>query len=1096
MGNLLHSSDIYGPGRFCQAQKAHRKQDPQSTTSSSTGLHDEAVRQHDCISGSIAHNGKARHRRDIKPQTEFAPHVAGPRSNRPRQSNRSHEAPMTENAGEELSPIWPTPSDDLLAAMGPLREIYAKPEAEAQKPDLSYISPISLAMDKSRGSMGRREIWKKRQKVAAAMVERNTTTRRIFKRSLPSFLAKYMELVDTVVSLDPSKCISSKTSGMKENGKRRALPKADTTTPFFRIFNEKNLAWLSGKGYDISDLTTWEWILTAKSAEQAALRLTVLAKQQHSNLTTGKSIPTFVLLFLLRRQDTNSRCLLLLLEHAWDRLLHQGSFCGDAEVHPPLFQERKKGVAKQFFYSEMSEPTIFLMVVRFLRQARKVWPAAIVSIAAMMTKYIGGTSVRSDSTPGAPIPEQTSARLTFLYNKMLSLLGLPSNMHPFKSLVYHQQAQFIVLKRMSEFQPTLIVTREGYRGIITVQLAHKKTSREREWAAMKALSWPPWKEEKLGIDKDIGVEHGISRASEALLRARESGHPLRAWEDVAGVLAGWDTDRSPTIQTRAIVKRNNFLPDVYRADAAPSAPVQHDKELWAARIRATRTVDEAWACFLAFKSLKDSQPSEVVYYAMFEKVISEAKRVKRGLLNGSAKPADDSRGTSKPLPGDGKETFPVPGPREAIYVRTPTPDVKEYFNMMTDDKIKLSGRFLAFSWHHADTFEVGIKYLRESSLDFSTIQALLGQNVTREVKQTKLMLMGDHLFASFIAFLSRFAPSIRRHNLGSDYNVGKLPLHTVFSHSTMIKLGSTHINPLLQASQLMEIRKPYYQPPWTALLSALARPGRIVNNFQMHDLNTQDAMTWKAMCSVLSQMREIGLDVDFSGFQILCVGLEKAIIASQRLIHAYNLPVSLAHGRDQEIGLHAESEKRHSAILDAEQVLSTGVLLVKSIFKRLVETGFGWDNLTPHVSEPLKGPDSIRKITRLPKLQEMPRPAHLHAFIRVLGLREDYIGILSLVQWMGCHTPELMAVASEPMKGMHLARRCVIAIRVFLERSWLMVDHEDYEGDQRADDQVVDDGAPREIVQKVFAVIDENEDWGGWPTDVEVTAYCRKGRFS
>lgn len=279
---------------------------------------------------------------------------------------------MTENAGEELSPIWPTPSDDLLAAMGPLREIYAKPEAEAQKPDLSYISPISLAMDKSRGSMGRREIWKKRQKVAAAMVERNTTTRRIFKRSLPSFLAKYMELVDTVVSLDPSKCISSKTSGMKENGKRRALPKADTTTPFFRIFNEKNLAWLSGKGYDISDLTTWEWILTAKSAEQAALRLTVLAKQQHSNLTTGKSIPTFVLLFLLRRQDTNSRCLLLLLEHAWDRLLHQGSFCGDAEVHPPLFQERKKGVAKQFFYSEMSEPTIFLMVVRFLRQARKV----------------------------------------------------------------------------------------------------------------------------------------------------------------------------------------------------------------------------------------------------------------------------------------------------------------------------------------------------------------------------------------------------------------------------------------------------------------------------------------------------------------------------------------------------------------------------------------------------------------------------------------------------------------------------------------------------------------------------------------------------
>ncbi|MCJ1425773.1 hypothetical protein MMC29_003673 [Sticta canariensis] len=342
----------------------------------------------------------------------------------------------------------------------------------------------------------------------------------------------------------------------------RAVPKAGTTTSFLRVFNDENLAWLSGKGYDIRDLTIWDWILTAESAEQAAIRLTALSQHRHSNITAGNPIPTFVLLFLLRRQDFSSRSLRLLLEHAWDRLSHQRSLRGDAEGSAGSLQNKGNGVANQFFYSEMSEPTIFLMVVRFLRQARIVWPAAMVSISAMMTKYITGTSIQSDSSPGV-FTEQTSARLTFQYNKMLSLLALPSSLNPFTSAIHHQRAQFCVLKRMREFQPALIVTREGCRGVVSVQLALKKTPREREWARRKALSWPPWKEERLGIDSDIGVEHGISRAGEALLREREAGYAARPWEDAARLLTGWDTDYSPTIQTRALIKRATFLYQVH-----------------------------------------------------------------------------------------------------------------------------------------------------------------------------------------------------------------------------------------------------------------------------------------------------------------------------------------------------------------------------------------------------------------------------------------------------------------------------------------------------------------------------------------------------
>lgn len=1079
MGTSLHSSDVYGPGHSRQAQKAHPKRPPQSTTSSVTGLRDKAVPQRNRRSRLFTCYGQARRKRKSLLQIKLASYLSGPRPDGSRQSTPSREASVLENV-EELSRLRPTPSNYLIAAMGPLKEEYARPKGKIHKPDLSYVSALSMAIDKSRGSMEKEAPCGEKRKAVTTMLEGNTETRLEVRRSLQSLLACYRKLVDTVVSLDSSKS--------KVNGGMSAVPIADTTTPFLRVFNDENLAWLSSKGYDIRDLTIWDWILTAKPAEQAAIRLTALAQHRHSNITAGNPIPTFVLLFLLRRQDFSSRALRLLLEHAWNRLLHQHSLRGDAEGSAGSPQIRGNDVANQFSYSEMSETTIFIMIVRLLRQARIVWPAAMVSISAMMTKYITGTSIRSDSSPGV-LKEQTSARLTFLYNKSLSLLAIPSSLNPFTSVVYHQRAQFCILKRMREFQPALIITREGYRGVASVQLAHKKTPHEREWAGRKALSWPPWKEEKLGIDSDIGVEHGISRAGEALLRERESGYAVRPWEDIAGISTGWDTDHSPTVQTRALMQRGTFL---YQMHAPPKGRLQHHTDIWAARIRATRTVDEAWACFLAFRSLKESRPAPDVYFAMFEKVVFEAKRVKRMALKGDAKPTDHSAGATNPLPGDGLEVFPIPPPPQAIYVRTPTPTTDELLNMMIDDKIRPSGRFLAFLWHRADTFEMGLKCLRESSLGVSKTHALLGRNITLEVQKATLELMQNYLFAAFIAFLSRFAPFISKHEPGSGRNA-VMPLNKVFSSSAIIELGCTHINPLVQAFKLMEIRKPYYPPPWNSLLKSLACPRRIVST---SPYDVQDVLTWKTMCHVLSQMREIGLNIDFEGFQNLCVGLEKSILASQRFIRAYKTPVVPEDSLSQEMVVDKEREKRHRTKLDAEQVLSTGILFVKPLFKRLVEIEVGSNSMTTHASEPLKGPDLMSKIARLPKLLAVPNPAQLHAFIRVLGFCKDFTGILDLVQWMGCHMPELITVSNEQMSGKRLARRCVIAIRVFLERSWLRVDHEDDEQPEWTDNQEVEDGAPSEIVQKVFDVIDESEDWGGWPTDGEVTVYCRDGRFS
>ena len=1045
---------------------------------------------------------------DLQITTSFIPDhhtTISKRSHKPKLMIQDQKARHVQRSGhakfqslhqpqDESASFLRTPGDELLAALGPLAKVYATPQLFADKLDLSYIDPRSIASDKAQSGKKRKEIVKRRNQVAKAISEQTIMAKRYFKLSLPSLLASYIERVRTLTDADFSRYAPSKFRRVLAKGQSKVVYKDPSHIAFLDIFNDRNLKWLHGKGYSITDLTTWEWILTAKSSEQAAARLTVLTNQRDRQIDGGKPVPTFVILFLLRRQDFNARCLRMLLNHIWDRLLPQGGFHADAEASSCSSRASGKATIR-VLSPEISESTLFLMIVRLLRQARKVWPEAIVSISTMMTRYINGTGIWRDSPQGAQLEEQTSARLTFLYNRMLSLLAVPSLLGPFKSLAYHQRAQFIVLKRMSQFQPTLIITREGYRAVTAVQLAHKKTNREREWALMKALSWPPWKEDKLGIDREIGAEHGISRASEVLLRSKEAGNPLRTWEDVAGVLAGWDTDRSPTIQTRTLLHRRPISHQKLESDASP-APVEHDKDLWAARVRATRTVDEGWACFIAYKSQITNAPSQAVYYAMFEKLMFEAKRVQRKVL-GEREIAAKNSEDSNLLPGDSKETFPVPGPSLAIYVRTPTPGTDEFFELMVVDKIKPSGRFLGFLLNHARTFDMGMTYLKESSMSFSTIQALLGQEDARtQESQAELELMEDHLFAAFISFLSRFAPYIKGHNLGSDYNSGKLPLNTVFSPDTLFKLGRTHVNPLLQAFQLMGIRKPYYRPPWIALLAALARPGRVVSSFQNRDHNVQDTLTWKAMCDVLNQMQEIGLGIDLHAFQILCVGLEKAVLASHKLLREIEIPSCFADRYDRNTFSTDEHESGCQTKLEAKKVLSMGIVLLKNRFIGLVGTHSGSGHLTPQANELSKDHDPRSAIAQLPRLLEVPGPAHLHVFIRVLGLCQDYIGLLELMRWMEVHTPELMAVANEPMNGMHLARRCLVAVRVFLERSWLYIESEEEEKENPvSSSEEVDEGAPQDVLDQIYQIIEKNKDWGGWPTDEEVMAYCSKGRF-
>ena len=957
---------------------------------------------------------------------------------------------------------FPTKSDILIAALGSVAPEYSVPEKFSHKLDLSYVSPVSIA------SSGRRPSDKKKPSTLSVNKHERTVLLR-FRRSIKSLFIFYMTYVKPGVEIPTD---------------NRSRPAEDLLNQdLLYLCDNENLAYLKEKGYEITDFATWSWILTASSPELAATRLAAVTKC-HNHRMQSRSVPIFVYLFLLRRQNFNVRALKTLLDYGWNWLSDPQHVEGTPVSVSGSSVNLLDAVPKFTYDQKRDESIIILMVVRLLRHARVVWPAAFLSISAMVTKHIG-CNERTASFSG-----EGTARLTFIYNTILSLLSLPSSSLPFKSVIYHQQAQFHVLRRMHEFQPALIIDRGGYRAIASVQIAHKKTLREREWADMKAKSWPPWKEEKLGIESDIGIEHGISRASESISRSEEAGYAAQNWEEVAQVLAGWDTDRSPTIQSRAIAQRA-ILPRSESLVNETHSLIENKTELWAARIRATRTLPEAWACFLSYKAQRIEQDPHEIYFAMFEKFTFEDKRRRAEEASVHQEPIKYRDDTIQSLPGDGKEVSPNPGPQEAIYVRTPPPSTDGFFEMMTDDGIEPSGKFLGFILSRARSLRSGARYLEASQLSNETLETLLGQEIFQgHQSSAKLKEINVELFASIIRFLSRFGHFVKSY---------QSPRYSQLKKSR-IRSGLLHTNPLKRAIRLVALREPFYRPPWNSLFSALAKPGIFVNGaIHRSSVTVQDMLAWSAVCRILQQMEKIGLDIDFAGFHHLCTCLEKAVLASQALIRLTKVSdFKLDECYDDKGDPHENSRTSLSYRIEAESVLSDGTRTLGKYFGRLVGFGTDLENLP---SQEHQGPEcetqaNIRDpSTLLPRLLEVPHPSHLHAFIRVLGLQGDYNGLLGLVRWMRQFNMELESDAAESMNGKKLLRRCIIAVRVFLERSWLFLDGEaSYSA--LADRGGVDDEAPEEIWQKVFKLVETQESWGGWPTDEDVEEYCRKGRFS
>ncbi|KAL3453572.1 hypothetical protein BJX65DRAFT_126592 [Aspergillus insuetus] len=889
--------------------------------------------------------------------------------------------------------------------------------------------------------------------------EQRLAFRKTKNKSLQKILADYIQKFYPVLQ--------------KENDVRPCAV-AELNSAMQRMPGRDNVEYLAARGYDVKDVMAWAWVLMSDDTYQATLRILLLEADQALNCSKTKQLPTFIPLMLLR-QELDLKTFRLLLLYCLHTIIGQQI--------PPLNLPPGAGsnAAASLHTNERANAgplidtsTCSILIVRLLSQARQLWPEAQLSITQAFAFYL-----RNHKSAG-------NSFVTEKLNMCLRLISLPSGPRPFLSAPVRQQAQFELLKAMADRTPALPVTRRGYQGLTAVQLAHKKTAAEREFAKLKTPAWPPWKEERSGMDTTKGIEGMKSRAMRVMSQMKEAGYSPSLWENVTSVLAGWDTDNSPTIQTRTLGRP----PEALRGRTGN----ENHHALWEARIRSTRTVREAWACFMAYESRR-LPPHSAVYAAMGEKLVLQRRTKKQlGQMNNA-------------LPGDGPEVFPEPASaRDWIYTPSEPPTIRQFLERMLSHGIRPSGRFLASLLHHAPTFAVGLDCLNCSDLSNNQLAALFSVEIPKNNAEYKKALddLPEYLVSAFARFLCRFSV-VSELPVKSDTSIAiaeAFPIlsgqwarahphtPTLYSFTDQkrrpnkiwyIRLRSHAINLLRRRNP----RNPQNPQGWVQLLGGLHQT-RILGDPYGLSRHTQIILAWHEILEVLKWMQERDVTIGPEGFQVICESFSSAVMAGVRE------PEALERALDILISMGQLNQELPLPTL--EDLVNYGLTTLKDQFDRLVLLDPGTNSIVESLAASLDS--STDSQVTISALTHVPSPTVLHAFVRSLGHVEDSDGMLSFLRWMSRHAMTLKQTSDEHMNGDVVMRRTIVALRMFLEGYWgkRRSPPEAYDPDLAVTPTDVVPTFSDPILQEAYDIVTATEIWGPWPSDEEVWEYLEHGK--
>ncbi|CZT01352.1 uncharacterized protein RCO7_02039 [Rhynchosporium graminicola] len=717
---------------------------------------------------------------------------------------------------------------------------------------------------------------------------------------------------------------------------------------------------LERRGLQIGDVERWAWILSGDSPGENVNRLVSITPDH----------PTVLLLEILRKDLLDVAELKKLLLHAWNHLEWRCS-------------QNLQSLARTAKPDQMADHEFTHLIRQLLYQVRKIWPAATLSVAHMVPRYIQHLDVRSSQSTSKYNARIYDHRCKMI-NVFLPLLALPSSIEPYKSMIYNWSAQKVLLNLAGEQDPPLMLGKDSYTAVIQVLTASRKSDRESRASFHRQRTWPPWRTEQDGMDAQRAPGDDLSRASLAAIQSKEAGFRETSHDRHLRIYAGQELDGTPTIHTRKLVKRqprSSTDGSELSIETAAQFKAGPNPLLWAARVEATRDIREAWRAFVAYKE-SGGKPNQALYLSIFQKLRFE--QVSQG--RNSAYEA---------APGDGKEVLPVPDDNMSDFYKSHSkpPKLSVLYKQMLSSGIRPSGKCLIFLVRHARNSTIGVNYLRDSGLHPLALQYITGGSDTRisptrhKPPQDILDTVGSRVLNAFIHLICRFAPRavLTTSDEFNRYKLKPTPLKESllpsqwaiqeFEETPYYRLR----DPLRQAARLLKDGKVKFRPSWYCLFGGLARRN-VVLRPSLIGTPENDALAWRFTTSVLRNFHECGLALDPQGFLLICTTFFKFAEATYGVSEKY------------------------------EEGLATGVQLLKHEFAKLSAS-----EVLPYY---------------IPTLLHSVRWVVLHMYVRCMGIIGDCPEIITVLEWMVQHVEELEECNGQDQNSEKMLMRTLVAIKI------------------------------------------------------------------
>lgn len=772
-----------------------------------------------------------------------------------------------------------------------------------------------------------------------------------------------------------------------------------------QVFTPRRMTKLELRGFQVEDVACWGWILASNNVDDAISRLYTLKEpvKRESTVAPLRNMPYFMFTLILRSTHMSATSVELLVQALRYRLTNNGT--GGCDL-PDIV-------------------TTMIVLNRLVRHARRVAPDHLIHIATLSERLL---KAEFASNTTSPVIRQ---RLCYNYNRLLSFLSIPISQHPFRSIPIQQQAQFRIIRQMASMEPALLVTREGFQALAKVQLAHKKTASEIEWAQTKADSWPPWREDKLGISADVEYPGSQSRAADLLRRQGEAGYVQTSWDLSARILAGWDTDKSPTIQTRSLIPRatltwvESLRQRVRRLDAENKAHIEATSDVWAARISATRTIREAWACFCAYDAACPDKTSQRPYYAMFLKLALGHRQPRSGIVD--------------QVPGDGREVHPQSiSAKDHVFVPVEPPTFHGLYQKSRLDGVKPAGPLLALLLDHARTTREGIELVHAGKFGENKKDVLLKAHKYDEaVISSTLKSVHPAVIASYFSMLCR--------TRGRHDEWYKPASHAVVEG----KRYAGSLEAISTQSYVLDLLNIVYFEPHIynrVLETTLQQMGTKKDLATLTD-------KWMLIYRIVDCMKRWYIKPDMATFSTVTSSVEYMMDANGDF--KFELPPSDEKKSEEEPLRFNGPQLAKSLFIDSVLGVGKKGSWGRYYYKRRVKR---------HDSEWLPYyPDA--------QIVEVPSSAALHLLMRTLAKSNDVLSMVTLLRWMDRFATEINAVSNELANGHKQLRfaLCVAAMAM-----------EDYDAARDEDGKVF---------LTALELVNKNPTWGGWPRDEELERY-------